>query len=75
MSGGAAEGSIPSSVISLGALFTLLVTVHLTFSKLSRLGISKYKVMAENEPKTIIRSVLETIWAVGTGYLVGVLPT
>lgn len=74
MPGVALEGSIPSLVAGLMA-FVVLVLVRVALTKPSGLGNHKEVTPMTENRKTGMRSVLETIWAVGVGYLAGVLPT
>lgn len=68
------EGSIPSMVIGFVALLLVLFYIRVVHSKLSGFGNRKEVLMTENQ-NIGVRSVLDTIWAVGAGYLAGALPT
>ena len=70
----ASGGSIPP-LVAVPVAFILLVMLHVAFSRLSRSRSGKEVMPMIGNLNTGVCSVLETIWAAGTGYLVGALPT
>ncbi len=66
-----ADGSIPLLVTGHAAIFLILVVIQILLSNFR--GKKEEPSMNRNH-STVVPSGLETLWAVGTGYLGGSLP-
>lgn len=68
-------GSIPPLVAGLTALLILVIVRVIFRLEGLRTYVEEVPMFGNQNQNAVIRSVLDTIWAVGVGYLTGVLPT